>query len=82
MTPPGLVQTIGVKGSPRGLTVRQLHDGLWRITRPAGDVLGYVEEFVASDGARFRAKRFLPLQHRFRGEGEFWSMDDAIACFR
>lgn len=66
----------------RGLLVVQLHEQLWRITLPAGDVLGYIERFRAPDGERYRAKRFLPRQRRFLIDGEFWAMDDAIACFR
>lgn len=66
----------------RGPLVVQLHDALWRITRPDGEVLGYVERFTVRDGARYRAKRFLARQHRFLVDGEFWSMDDAVECFR
>lgn len=68
--------------SPRGLTVVQLHDGLWRVTMPEGDVLGYVERFETNGGERFRAKRFLVRLRRFMVDGEFWDMDDALACFR
>lgn len=64
-----------------GITLVQLHDELWRVTRPAGEVLGYVERFVTDDGARFRAKRLLVRQRRFVAIGEFWAMADAIDCF-
>lgn len=60
----------------------QLNDSLWRVTRPEGDVLGYVERLQVAEGDRFRAKRFLPRQRRFLIDGEFWAMDDAVACFR
>jgi len=66
----------------RGPVVRQLHDALWRITRSDGGVLGYVERVTAPGGHRYRAKRFLPRQRRFLVDGEFWSMDDAVECFR
>ena len=65
-----------------GLAAVQLNDALWRITRPDGEVLGYIERFAVREGERFRAKRFLPRQRRFLVDGEFWSMDDAIECFR
>lgn len=65
----------------RGPVVLQLHDSLWRVTRADGDVLGYIERLDAPSGDRFRAKRFLPRQRRFLIDGEFWSMDDAVACF-
>ena len=64
------------------VAVAQLNDSLWRITRPEGDVLGYIESFAAPGGQRFRAKRFLARQRRFMIDGEFWAMDDALECFR
>jgi predicted methyltransferase len=64
-----------------GLSMIQLHDELWRVTRTDGEVLGYVERFAAAGGARYRAKRFLSRQRRFVGVGEFWSIDDAMDCF-
>ncbi len=64
-----------------GLQLVQLHDELWRVTRPSGEVLGYVERFGVRAGLRFRAKRFIVRQRRFVEMGEFWSMDDAVDCF-
>jgi hypothetical protein len=57
----------------------QLHDELWRVTRPDGEVVGYIERFAESRGIRFRAKRLIVRQQRFVPIGEFWSMDDALA---
>lgn len=65
-----------------GLAAMQLHDSLWRVTRPAGDVVGYIERFAEPRGTRFRAKRLIVRQQRFVSIGEFWSMDDALECFR
>jgi hypothetical protein len=64
-----------------GLHLVQLHNELWRLTRPSGEVLGYVERFSVRAGLRFRAKRFIAHQRRFVAIGEFWSMDDAVDCF-
>ncbi|MCU1583957.1 MAG: hypothetical protein JWM49_513 [Microbacteriaceae bacterium] len=64
-----------------GLTLVQLNDELWRVTRPTGEVLGYLEQFRVRAGLRYRAKRFIVRQNRFIEVGEFWSMDDAIDCF-
>jgi hypothetical protein len=64
-----------------GIALVQLHDELWRVTRPHGEVLGYIEQFRVRDGLRFRSKRFMLRQRRFMVMGEFWSMDDAIECF-
>lgn len=69
--------------SPRpGIDLVRLHEGLWRVTRSDGEVLGYVESFLEPRGRRFRAKRLLPLQRRFLPRGEFWSFDDAVDCLR
>ena len=65
-----------------GVATIQLHDDLWRITRPDGEVLGYVERASNPAGHRFTAKRMLPRQRRFLGLGEFWSLDDALELFR
>ncbi|MEY2847885.1 MAG: hypothetical protein RI885_550 [Actinomycetota bacterium] len=68
--------------TPWGLAVVQVHDDLWRVTMPEGDVLGYIERFATNSGQRFRAKRFLARLRRFMVDGEFWDMDDALECFR
>ena len=65
-----------------GLAMTQLHDDLWRVTRPDGEVLGYIERFLVRDGLRYRAKRMLVRQRRFVAIGEFWSINDALECFR
>jgi hypothetical protein len=65
-----------------GIVLVQLHDELWRVTRPSGDVLGYVETFVESGGRRFRAKRMFSSRRPSMPLGEFWTIDDAIDCFR
>jgi hypothetical protein len=64
-----------------GITLVQLHNELWRVTRSNGEVLGYIERFSEAQGERFRAKRMLVQQRRFIVTGEFWSFDDAIDCF-
>ncbi|WP_084816210.1 hypothetical protein [Frondihabitans sp. Leaf304] len=80
---PGALATApSVREQRGGLTLVQLHDGLIRVTRPSGEVLGYVESYQHAEGERFRAKRFLPRQRRFIEIGEFWSRNDATDCFR
>lgn len=66
----------------RGITLVQLHDELWRVTRSDGDVLGYIESYRDPQGRRFRSKRLIPLHKRFVALGEFWSFDDAVDCLR
>jgi hypothetical protein len=65
-----------------GIAMIQLHDELWRVTRSTGEVLGYVEAFLEGGATRFRAKRMFTSQRRSMPLGEFWSIDDAIDCFR
>ena len=65
-----------------GIALIQLHDALWRITRPDGEVLGYIEQLEEPAGSRFRAKRMLQRQRRFLPIGDFWTIDDALDCFR
>lgn len=65
-----------------GVTVIQLNDDLWRITRVTGEVLGYLERFIDRGDFRYRAKRMIVRQQRFVAIGEFWRMDDALDCFR
>lgn len=72
--------TTGAATRP-GVALIQLHDELWRATQPTGEVLGYVEKFIASDGARFRAKRLIVRERRFVIIGEFWAFDEAVDCF-
>ena len=50
-----------------GIAITRLHNGLWRITRPAGDVLGYVER-----GPRPPASATAPSAS-WRVKAGFWS---------
>lgn len=65
-----------------GIALVQLHDELWRVTRRSGEVLGYIETFSESGASRFRAKRMFSSRRPSLPLGEFWSIDDAIDCFR
>lgn len=73
---------VGTGALRAGVATIQLNDDLWRVTRPAGEVLGYVERLSTPTGHRFVAKRMLPRQRRFLAVGEFWTLDDAMECFR
>jgi len=73
---------VGTEAHRTGVATIQLNDDLWRVTRPAGDVLGYVERLSTPAGYRFVAKRMLPRQRRFLAIGEFWTFRDAMDCFR
>jgi hypothetical protein len=65
-----------------GIALVQLHDELWRVTRESGEVLGYIESFLDRGERRFRAKRMFSAQRPSLPLGEFWSIGDAVDCFR
>jgi hypothetical protein len=65
-----------------GIALVQLHDALWRVTRSSGEVLGYIESFDERGGVRYRAKRMFSAQRPSLPLGDFWSIDDAVDCFR
>jgi hypothetical protein len=65
-----------------GIVTVELNDDLWRITKPDGEVLGYVHRWYSASGVRFQAKRMLARQRRFLPLGDFWSIDDALDIFR
>ena len=65
-----------------GIALVPLGDDLWRVTKPDGDVLGYVERFLERGDFRYRAKRMIATRRSFLPVGDFWIMDDAIDCFR
>jgi hypothetical protein len=65
-----------------GIVLVQLHDELWRVTRRSGEVLGYIESFAQGNDRRFRAKRMFSSRRPSMPLGEFWTIDDAIDCFR
>lgn len=78
---PAALTTAGSAVLP-GVSTVQLHDDLWRVTRPDGEVLGYIERSDSNAGHRFTAKRMLQRQRRFLPIGDFWSIGDALDCFR
>ena len=71
--------TLPVAARRPGVAFVQLNNGLWRITRPAGAVLGYVENLGSG---RFLAKRLASSGRAFLPVGEFRSFDDAVDCLR
>jgi len=82
MTRLDFAQPVSSVRAVAGVASIQLHDDLWRITKTDGEVLGYVEHAATLAGSRFTAKRMVQRQRRFLPIGEFWSMDDALECFR
>ena len=73
--------TLAFAPTAPGISLVQLNDSLWRVTRPDGDVLGYVERFLERGIDRYRAKRMIVAKQRFYPIGDFWLMDDALECF-
>ena len=74
--------TLAFAPTTADVTLVQLNDDLWRVTRADGDVLGYIERFLERGLDRFRAKRMIVAKQRFYPVGEFWLIDDAVDCFQ
>lgn len=72
----------GTRPTQTGVATVQLGDDLWRITRAGGEVLGYIERHLTAAGQRFTAKRMMQRQRRFLPIGDFWTIEDALDCFR
>jgi hypothetical protein len=66
----------------RGVDVVALPGGLWRITGREGRVLGHVEVVEDASGRRYRSKRFMVRDRRFRILGEFGRPEDAVDAVR
>ncbi|NYJ19218.1 hypothetical protein [Glaciibacter psychrotolerans] len=63
------------------LALVPVREGLWRVTRPNGAVLGHIERRLDPRGDRFAARR-LTAAGRMLDIGLFWQRDDAAECFR
>ncbi len=74
-----MTMTLPVAARRSGVNFVQLNNGLWRITRASGAVLGYVEQL---GGGRFAAKRLASSARTFVPVGEFRAFDDAVDCLR
>jgi hypothetical protein len=74
-----MTTTLPVASQRAGIAFVQLNNGLWRVTRASGAVLGYVEQLA---GGRFAAKRLAASGRAFLPLGEFWTFDDAMDCLR
>jgi hypothetical protein len=66
--------------SRHSATLVALRSGFWRVVHPGGRVLGYIEQRPSGE-ARFTARRLVANTTRLVEVGEFWSIDDASACF-
>jgi hypothetical protein len=78
----GAQPTAALPGSRSTPRLVQVNDRLWRVTRPTGEILGYVESFDSPAGDRYRAKRYILRARRFDVLGEFWRIDDATDALR
>jgi len=65
-----------------GLRLVRVTDQLARVTRPNGEVAGYVERLDEGGTVRWRAKRFHARQRRFETLADFWREGDAVDAFR
>jgi hypothetical protein len=65
-----------------GLGFTQLNNGLWRVTRADGSVLGYVEQPDVAKGGAYVAKRLGNDRRSFFTLGDFRSFSEALECLR
>ncbi len=68
------------RGTPVRLTAAA--PALWRVTDPAGRVIGHLQAVAEETGLRYRARRFQSASRAFLDLGDFWRVDDAIDCLR
>lgn len=66
----------------RGISLVEISPTLSRITRVTGEVLGYVEIVGSGRDRAFSARRLISDGRGMLPLGEFWTMDDALDCFR
>jgi hypothetical protein len=65
-----------------GITLVELADHRWRVTRTNGEVLGYLDLIADGENTRFAAQRQITNHRGVLPLGEFWNSDDALDCFR
>ncbi|NQX10083.1 hypothetical protein HQQ80_00390 [Microbacteriaceae bacterium VKM Ac-2855] len=63
-------------------TLTSVNPRLWRVSAPTGAVLGHIERTEQAGTERFAARRLRAGMPSGQSLGEFWSVDDAVECFR
>ena len=60
-----------------------VNGGVWRVVAAhGGEMLGHIEAVDDDPGPRYRAKRFVVRERRFRILGDFWTPADAVDAVR
>jgi hypothetical protein len=78
-----ILDFVGTAPSVRpGISLVELANSQWRVTRATGEVLGYIEAIDEGRDRKFSSRRVFANQRGSLSLGEFWRMDDAIDCFR
>jgi hypothetical protein len=65
-----------------GIELVGVHDGLWRVCRRDGRILGHIERVNTAAGDVYIAKRFHAVRASFLSLGQFWNIQDAVDCLR
>lgn len=65
-----------------GIDLVSVHDGLWRVRRRDGRILGHIERINTAAGDVYVAKRFNAVRASFLSLGQFWNIQDAVDCLR
>ncbi|MCP2030614.1 hypothetical protein L1277_000678 [Okibacterium sp. HSC-33S16] len=68
--------------SHAGIELVKVHDGLWRVRRSDGRILGHIERVHTAAGNVYVAKRFNAVRASFLSLGQFWNIQDAVDCLR
>lgn len=60
--------------------LRTAAPGLYRVVDARNRIVGHIQLVAHELGTRYRARRYHPDRHVFADLGDFWSIDDALAC--
>lgn len=62
------------------LELRTAAPGLYRVLDSRNRIVGHIQLVAHELGTRYRARRYSPERLAFADLGDFWSIDDALAC--
>lgn len=66
------------RGAP--LQLRTAAPGLYRVIDGRNRIVGHIQLVAHELGTRYRARHYSPERLAFADLGDFWSIDDALAC--
>ena len=60
--------------------LRTAAPGLYRVLDERNRIVGHIQLVAHELGTRYRARRYSSERHSFADLGDFWSLEDALAC--